>query len=208
MHLSTAVLASAGMLCCTLSGCGLNGSGSNVPTVSRQALQEDISQRLAEAGEKPQAVTCNQDLIGEVGTTVRCEVVISATNRFEPIVTVAGVDGAAIDYEMTPAVSRQQLEDVVWRLVADAGTVDVTSVSCETGIEGTVGDDRPLRCRCGECAVAAHRRGVGRQRPDDESAGGSAAQADTAGQTVKLTARRRDRRRWRTRRPPRLLPHR
>ena len=139
MHPSAAVLASAGMLCCALSGCGLNGSGSNVPTVSRKALQEDISQRLADAGEKPQAVTCNQDLIGEVGSTVRCEVVISATNRFEPIVTVTGVDGAAIDYDMTPAVSRPQLEEVVLRLVADAGTVDVTSVSCETGIEGKVG---------------------------------------------------------------------
>ena len=138
MHLSAAVLASAGMLCCALSGCGLNGS-SNVPTVSRKALQEDISQRLAEAGEKPQAVTCNQDLIGEVGTTVRCEVVISPTNRFEPIVTVIGVDGAAMDYDMTPAVSRPQIEEVVLRLVADAGTVDVKSVSCETGIEGKVG---------------------------------------------------------------------
>ena len=139
MHLSAAVLASAGMLSCALSGCGLNGSGSNVPTVSRKALQEDISQRLADAGEEPQAVTCNQDLIGEIGTAVRCEVVISATNRFEPIVTVTGVDGAAIDYDMKPAVSRPQLEEVVLRLVADAGTVDVTSVSCETGIEGKVG---------------------------------------------------------------------
>ena len=109
------------------------------PRSPRKALQEDISQRLADAGEKPQAVTCNQDLIGEVGSTVRCEVVISATNRFEPIVTVTGVDGAAIDYDMTPAVSRPQLEEVVLRLVADAGTVDVTSVSCETGIEGKVG---------------------------------------------------------------------
>jgi hypothetical protein len=40
---------------------------------------------------------------------------------------------------MTPAVSREQLEEVVLRLVADAGTVDVTSVSCEAGIEGKVG---------------------------------------------------------------------
>jgi hypothetical protein len=136
---STAVLASAGLLCCALSGCGLDGSGSNVPTVSRKALQEDISQRLADAGEKPQSVTCLQDLVGEVGTTARCEVVISPTNRFQPIVTVTGVDGVAIDYDMTPAVSRQQLEELVLRLVVDAGTVDVKSASCETGIEGNAG---------------------------------------------------------------------
>jgi hypothetical protein len=43
VYSSTAVLAAAGMLCCALSGCTANGGGSNVPTVSRQALQEDIS---------------------------------------------------------------------------------------------------------------------------------------------------------------------
>ena len=40
---------------------------------------------------------------------------------------------------MTPAVSRSQLEEVVARLVAGAGTADVKAVSCETGIEGTLG---------------------------------------------------------------------
>ena len=104
MYSSTAVLAAAGMLCCALSDCTENGSGSNVPTVSRQALQEDISRRLAEAGEKPQSVTCREDLVGELRATARCEVVVSATNSFEPIVTVTAVDGEAVDYAMTPDV--------------------------------------------------------------------------------------------------------
>jgi hypothetical protein len=132
-------MTAAGMLCCLLAACNVNSGGLNVPRVAKRALQEDIAGRLAGAGEKPESVTCNQDLIGEVGTTVRCEVVISPSNRFEPIITVTGVDGAAIDYDMTPAVSRSQLESVVLRLVADAGTVDVKAVSCDTGIEGTVG---------------------------------------------------------------------
>lgn len=139
MSPSTAVITAAGMLCCLLAGCNVTSGGLNVPRVAKRALQEDIAGRLAGAGEKPESVTCNQDLIGEVGTTVRCEVVISPSNRFEPIITVTGVDGAAIDYDMTPAVSRSQLEEVVLRLVADAETVDVKAVSCETGIEGTVG---------------------------------------------------------------------
>jgi Domain of unknown function (DUF4333) len=106
MHRSTAVLAAAWLLCCVLAGCSVNSGGSNVPTVSGSALQEDIAQRLADAGDKPESVTCKQDLIGQVGTTAHCEVVVSATNSFEPIVTVTAVDGAAIDYAMTPAVSR------------------------------------------------------------------------------------------------------
>lgn len=139
MHPSTAVRAAAGLLCCLLAGCSMNSGPLNVPRVAKRALQEDIAAQLAEAGEKPESVTCDQDLLGEVGRTVRCEVVVGPTNRFEPIVTVTGVDGAAIDYEMTPAVSRQQLEEVVARLAADAGAVKVKAVSCDTGIAGTVG---------------------------------------------------------------------
>ena len=56
-------------------------------------------ERLAEASEQPESVTCKGDLVGEVGKTVRCEVVMSATNSFEPIVTVTGVDG-------TPSTTR------------------------------------------------------------------------------------------------------
>jgi hypothetical protein len=102
-------------------------------------LQEDIAARLTEAGEKPESVTCKQDLAGKVGTTARCEVVVTPTNSFEPIVTVTAADGAAVDYEMTPAVSREQLAQVVARLLADAGVPDVGAVSCESGAEGRVG---------------------------------------------------------------------
>ena len=139
MHLPTAVLAAAGLLCCALSGCSVNGGGLNVPTVSRTALQQDIAQRLANAGEKPESVTCQQDLVGEVGTTAHCEVVVSAGNSFEPIVTVTGVDGSAIDYSMAPALSRQQLEQVVAKLVSDSGVLDLKAVQCESGLQGTIG---------------------------------------------------------------------
>lgn len=139
MRSSTAVVAAAGLFCCVLSGCSFSAGVNNVPTVSKDALQEDISQRLAEASEQPESVTCKGDLVGDVGKTVRCEVVMSATNSFEPIVTVTGVDGTAINYEMTPAVSRDQLEQVVSRSVAEAGGFEVKSVACESGLEGKVG---------------------------------------------------------------------
>src|ERR1700752_740065 len=71
------------------------------PAVGKAALQTDIANRLAKAGEQPQSVTCNEDLIGEVGRTARCEVVISPTNSFEPIITVTAVDGSTINYEMS-----------------------------------------------------------------------------------------------------------
>jgi hypothetical protein len=122
-----------------VSGCDANiGTGSE-PAVGKGALQTDIAARLAKAGQQPQSVTCKEDLIGEVGKTTRCEVVMSPSNSFEPVITVTGVDGTAINYEMSPAVSKEQLEKAVSRLVADAARVQVASVSCESGLEGKVG---------------------------------------------------------------------
>ena len=84
-------------------------------------------------------MTCSEDLVGEVGKTTRCEVVMSPTNSFEPVVKVTGIDGSTINYEMTPALSKDQLEKAVSRLVADAEEAQVDSASCESGLEGEVG---------------------------------------------------------------------
>jgi hypothetical protein len=129
-------LATAGAL---VSGCIANVGPNGTGTVGRDALQTDIAVRLAKAGQQPQSVTCNEDLVGEVGKTTRCEVVMSATNSFEPVISVTGVDGSAINYEMRPAVSKEQLEKAVSRLVIDASREPVASVSCESGVEGKVG---------------------------------------------------------------------
>ena len=47
MRRSTAVVAAAGLVCCVLPGCSANGGGTNLPRVSRTALQQDIAHRLA-----------------------------------------------------------------------------------------------------------------------------------------------------------------
>jgi hypothetical protein len=122
-----------------VAGCDADVRVGGTPAVGKDALQTDIAARLAKAGEQPQSVTCNEDLVGELGKTTRCDVVMSPTNSFEPVITVTGVDGSAINYEMSPAVSKEQLEKAVSRLVADAGQVQAASVSCESGLGGKVG---------------------------------------------------------------------
>ena len=109
------------------------------PTVNSADLQADIAQQLANAGEQPQSVSCRNDLVGEVGRTSRCDVVMSPTNSFQPIITVTGVDGARIDYEMAPALSREQLERAVDRLLDGAGAPPATSVSCPAELLGRIG---------------------------------------------------------------------
>ena len=118
-----------------LCGCGAVAEVEIAPTVTKDVLQREITDRLAAAGQAPQSVTCPEDLLGEVGMTARCEVVLSPTNSFEPVIAVTRADGETIDYEMTPAVSKAQLEQAVSRLAA----APVEAVTCESGLDGTVG---------------------------------------------------------------------
>jgi hypothetical protein len=122
-----------------VSGCDANVGIGGTPAVGRDALQTDIAARLAKTGKQPQSVTCKENLVGEVGKTTRCEVVMSPTNSFAPVITVTGVDGSAINYEMSPSVSKEQLEKAVSRLVTNADGLPVDSVSCKSGLEGEVG---------------------------------------------------------------------
>jgi hypothetical protein len=125
-----------------LSGCSFSvGSGGGKPIVSKADLQKDISERLEKAGQKPQSVNCKDDLEGEVGKSTRCEVALTDTNAFEPIVTVTKVDGTTVSYDMTPAVSKEQLEKSVATLVQDNSGIKADSVQCESGLEGKKGSE-------------------------------------------------------------------
>lgn len=136
-----AALAAAALTGAALSGCSFSIGGSGKPIVAKGDLQNDISERLAKAGEKPKSVTCKDDLQGEVGKTTKCEVVLSDTNSFEPIVTVTKVEGTTVSYDMTPAISKEQLQTAVSNLVADASGEKVDSVICESGLEGKKGSE-------------------------------------------------------------------
>ena len=139
MHTVLTAVGAVATVWAVVSACDASVGTGSKPAVGKEALQNDIAARLANAGQQPQSVTCEHDLVGEVGKTARCVVVMSSTNSFEPVITVTGVDGNTINYEMSPALSKEQLEKEVSRLVADAAHAQVASVSCESGLEGKVG---------------------------------------------------------------------
>ncbi|GAB7070896.1 DUF4333 domain-containing protein [Mycobacterium hodleri] len=132
----TATAALAGAIAC---GCTGTTGSDLVPTVAKDALQKDVAAKLTTAGERPQSVVCESDLVGEVGRTSHCDVAIGAANGFQPVVTVTGTDGGAIQYDLTPALSREQLEAAVARLVAEKSSERIDSVACGGGLTGEVG---------------------------------------------------------------------
>lgn len=145
----------AAMIVAALTGCSAGADVADAPTVSRQTLQTDVADRLAKAGDPPQSVACQEDLVGEIGRTARCDVAMSATNGFQPIATVTRVDGTTVDYELTPALSQAQLEKAVAGLVAENVGDRVDSVACESGLEGKV--DATAHCDVDAGGIKARR---------------------------------------------------
>lgn len=107
--------------------------------VSKEALQNDISQRLTAAGQTPHSVTCPSDLVGQPGQSTRCEVTMGPANSFEPIATVTSLDGSKVNYDVTPSVSKTQLESAVSQMAAKSSKAPIESVSCQSGLDGKVG---------------------------------------------------------------------
>jgi hypothetical protein len=97
LHTVITAVGALAAVCVLASGCDASVGVGGKSAVGKDALQADIANRLEKAGEKPQSVTCEEDLIGEVGKTARCEVVMSPTNSFEPIITVTSTDGNTIN---------------------------------------------------------------------------------------------------------------
>lgn len=126
------------VLIAVTAGCG-EQVADEVPAVATAELQADITARFVEAGATPQSVTCRDPLVGEIGRTARCEVVLGPTNSFEPIVTVTDVEGDRIGYELLPALSKEQLERGVARL-AEAGVSPSARVVCQSGLLGQMGE--------------------------------------------------------------------
>jgi len=109
-------------------------------------LQTDVAVRSPRAANTAIAWTCTQDLVGEVGKTTRCEVVMSADHSFEPVISVTGVDGSAINFEMAPGGVKEQLEKAVSRLVHSTRRGSPSLGACESrsGRQGRRGGTAPV----------------------------------------------------------------
>src|ERR1700755_2484479 len=100
MRTATAALGGLATVVALQSGCDFTADVNPLPTVAKDVLQNEITDRLTAVGQRPQSVRCAEDLVAEVGRSTHCDVVMSPTNSFAPVVTITGVAGAAIDYEV------------------------------------------------------------------------------------------------------------
>ena len=101
--------------------------------VGSAELQKDLTDRLVKAGNPAKSVTCNEDLVGQVGKTAKCDVVFTDTNSVEAVFTATKVDGTSVSYEIAPELTKEQLQKAV------GGLTTTASVACDSGLPGKVG---------------------------------------------------------------------
>ena len=79
------------------------------------------------------SVTCKDDLVGEVGKSAACDVELGENSSEEAVFTATKVDGTAVTYDITPALSKDQLQKVV------SGTASGQQAACDSGLAGKAG---------------------------------------------------------------------
>ena len=141
---AVAVTATALLALVSLAGCG------GTPVVDRADLEDDVAATLGEqSGTPPTDVSCPDDLTGEVGESVRCEV--TGESGDVPVeVRVTEVDGSDVSYEIAPTLLEATVEqEVSDQLEAQVGTAP-DEIDCPDDLVGRV--DEEMRCvlRAGE----------------------------------------------------------
>ena len=126
LSIGAALLAAAGLLGGGLTACSMKVETSSKAAVTAADLQKDLTDRLDKGGNPAKSVTCNDELVGEVGKTAKCDVVFSDTNSVEAVFTATKVEGTTVSYEISPQLTKDQLQKAVGGLTGTSSATVAT----------------------------------------------------------------------------------
>lgn len=93
-------IAGAGVLALLLSaGCSFNFSAGGTSVDKETVAQEAAKELEAQVGQTPDDVTCPEDLPGEVGASIRCELTAGG-ETLGVTVTTTEVDGSNVNFDI------------------------------------------------------------------------------------------------------------
>lgn len=107
-------------------------AAADTPSISAEDLANGLARSIGKAN-APKSVTCDADLLGVVGQTGTCEVVLWSDRSVQANITVTAVNGSNIDYDFYPSLTREQLEKTF------AANESAESAVCRSGLEGRIG---------------------------------------------------------------------
>ena len=114
-------------------------------TVGKGDVAGQITSKLTDAaGNKPDSVSCPNDLPAKVGAQVNCEMKVK-NQTFNVNVTVTSVDGKDVKFDMVETVDKQQVASILSSKLAEQVGRKPDSVTCPDNLKGVVGSS--LRCQ-------------------------------------------------------------
>ena len=129
------LIAASGLLIVGIAGCSQPKERGTPTYMSVGDLETSIARKISEAGGKSQSVQCDGGLVAD--RTAQCDVefagVDATQSRARVIVTATGADESNLTFDLTPVMSREDVEKAV------AGMAAVPAAQCQTGLEGRVG---------------------------------------------------------------------
>ena len=114
-------------------------------SVSKSDVASQITSKMTDAaGNKPDSVTCPNDLPAKVGAQLNCEMKVK-NQTFNVNVTVTSVEGSNVKFDMVETVDKKQVASVISdKLVQQVGRRP-DSVTCPDNLKGVEG--ATLRCQ-------------------------------------------------------------
>lgn len=122
---------------------GLAACSSGPSVVSKDDVVGQVTSRMTDAaGNKPESVTCPQDLKAEVGATIDCQMKVKS-QTFNVNVTVTSIADNKANFDMVETVDKDQVASTISdRLAQQVHRPD--SVTCPDNLKGVTGAS--LRC--------------------------------------------------------------
>jgi hypothetical protein len=129
------LLATAGACSCSVS---------SKASVSKSDVANQITSKLTDAaGNKPDSVTCPDDLQAKVGAQLNCEMKVK-DQKFNVNVTVTSVNGNDVKFDMVETVDKNQVAKILSNKLTQQVGRKPDSVTCPDNLKGVEG--ATLRC--------------------------------------------------------------
>src|SRR5579884_2965117 len=137
------VAGAAGAVTAGVGACSCSIGSSH--SVSKSDVAGQITAKMTDAaGNKPESVTCPNDLPATVGAQINCEMKVK--NRpFNVNVTVTSVDGSNVKFDMVETVDKNQVASAIKSQVGEQVGRQPDSVTCPDNLKGVEG--ATLRCQ-------------------------------------------------------------
>jgi hypothetical protein len=123
---------------------GMAGCSSGPKVVSKGDVANQITSKMTDAsGNKPDSVSCPDDLKAQVGAQLNCEMKVKG-QTFNVNVTVSSVKGDQANFDMVETVDKNQVASQISDQLAEQVGRKPDSVACPDNLKGTEG--ATLRC--------------------------------------------------------------